>query len=418
MTEADNNIIDNDIDVALGVFNIYGKHYYWPLFQKLKENQLLLGSLPKFLFEPEKISLYLFKSHFAIEYYGDERPLDSIPTESKEEVSFHDFMDFNGNILQKIIGLNFDDHTSKLSISLPSINDNYLLATNRGYDKLLQLKWNFNAYNQGLILSMNTGMPEIGSEQFVRIRSSFFFDEKNGSILTRHVKWLDFFPWKLIDNGDQWKIGSYPDTYSKILQYDLSEQYTYPLPNSFEDKRLERVNNFTLLWGDNERSEPDITSFLARNENRFILSMAFGSKHILPEALCKWQNGVEDQDDIKPDFFIINSSGYGDIVEFKKPLLNYAPINGKANREKFSAEVNSYIAQTRVYENYFDDSQNRQWFKNKYGFEVYKPKRILVLGRDFQFDRSLLREIENDYKNIKLMTYDELVDTVKCQFYM
>lgn len=118
-----------------------------------------------------------------------------------------------------------------------------------------------------------------------------------------------------------------------------------------------------------------------------------------------------------PDFFVVRANGYADIVEFKLPKVKRNTVVERNNREQFSAEINSYIAQTRVYRSYFEDPNNRRWFEKKYGFKVYKPKRYLVVGRRNDFECDEWIEIKSDYTDVEIVTYDDLVDTVVSQFY-
>ena len=97
--------------------------------------------------------------------------------------------------------------------------------------------------------------------------------------------------------------------------------------------------------------------------------------------------------------------------------MKSSSIVGRENRESFCAQLNSYVAQTRTYANYFNDTNNRIWVKEKYGIDVYKPRRILIIGRRANFDREEWREIVADYNNFEVMTFDDLVDGVVAQFY-
>lgn len=65
------------------------------------------------------------------------------------------------------------------------------------------------------------------------------------------------------------------------------------------------------------------------------------------QVKCEWQS--EEKDEIIPDFFVVRANGYADIVEFKLPKVKRNTVVERNNREQFSAEINSYIAQTRVY---------------------------------------------------------------------
>lgn len=128
------------------------------------------------------------------------------------------------------------------------------------------------------------------------------------------------------------------------------------------------------MFGNSENSEPTITSFLAQQENHFILNMGFMGTGVHSQVKCEWQS--EEKDEIIPDFFVVRANGYADIVEFKLPKVKRNTVVGRNNREQFSAEINSYIAQTRVYRSYFEDPNNRRWFEKKYGFKVCKFRLI------------------------------------------
>jgi len=143
--------------------------------------------------------------------------------------------------------------------------------------------------------------------------------------------------------------------------------------------------------------------------------MKFGAERIISEKKLEWQS--EDNDPIIPDFFVVHPNGYADILEFKLPFIKSNTVVGTTNRESFSAWLNSYISQTRVYVKYFDDPNNRIWFEKKFGFKVHKPKRILVVGRRGDFNPDVWREIIADYSNIEILTYDDLIDGVVVQFY-
>ncbi|HHQ4541724.1 TPA: Shedu anti-phage system protein SduA domain-containing protein, partial [Aeromonas veronii] len=177
-----------------------------------------------------------------------------------------------------------------------------------------------------------------------------------------------------------------------------------------------QINRFIETWGNKNSSETEITSFLAKDENRFILTMNFRAKQAFPELTCEWQS--ENKQAIRPDFFVVKPDGYADIVEFKLPFVKGKTIVGGVNRETYSAWLNSYISQTRVYSSYFDDPNNRSWFERKYGFKVHKPRRILVVGRRTDFDSEIWREIASDYRDIDIINFDDFVDSVLAQFYM
>ncbi len=143
--------------------------------------------------------------------------------------------------------------------------------------------------------------------------------------------------------------------------------------------------------------------------------MRFSAKEIYSEKICEWQSS--DKKAIKPDFFVVGTDGFADIVEFKLPFLRQKAVVGSSNRETFSAQINSYISQTRVYREYFDDPNNRNHIKTKYEFNVYKPKRYLVVGRRWELNSEEWRSIAADFHDLVILTYDDLIDGVVTQFY-
>ncbi|SNS71684.1 protein of unknown function [Ekhidna lutea] len=53
----------------------------------------------------------------------------------------------------------------------------------------------------------------------------------------------------------------------------------------------------------------------------------------------------------------------------------------------------------------------------KISYQSYYPKRILVIGRRWNFSVDEWREIANDYRDLEIMTFDDLIDGVVAQFY-
>jgi len=387
---------------------------YWkPLREYLKLNPELITTFPGFLLQPERIIFYFSQTHLAIEYLGPEK-IENISESFDFIAEIRDFTNSKESFIENIIGFKFDDSSLKMSFELPPYVEDMIMPTNRGFDKLQELGWNFIAQN-GMI-TFNAGNFEIPRNKSARYVNSFFFDCEKNSLKTRHIKWLECIPIKYDDNNSQYDTFDINVSFlSNLVLHDA--HYQYPLPNNsdFKSVKLPQINRFIELFGKSNVSEIEITNFLEKDENRFILSMAFFAKNIHPQKKCEWQS--EDKISIKPDFFIEQSNGYGNIVEFKLPSIKSKTLVGKSNRETFSAELNSYISQTRVYRTYFDDPNNRQWFKSKYNFEVYNPKRTLVIGRRWDFKNDEWREIISEFRDLDIMTYDDLVDGLFAQFY-
>jgi hypothetical protein len=390
------------------VANEIMKRYYGKMFQILKKEPALLNDFTGFLLNPEKLIFYLGKNHLGIEYIGPER-ISELKTTGTLEYKTFDYTE-SDNLLKEIVGFQ-EDSTTNLTLPLISISEDLIIPTNRAVDKLVELNWNFIAQNY--IMSFNCGIPKPEDGRFSRIINSFFFDADDNGLKTRHIKWLDFIPIKCDLISENYEILLDFSYYDDLLEHDLS--YIYPVPKDYKYSKLAKLNRFVEFFGNKLNKEPEITHFLSQKENEFILSMFFSATSIHPQLLCKWQS--EDKDAIQPDFFIEKSNGYADIVEFKLPYLKGNSIVGRSNRETFSAEINSYISQTRKYSTYFDDPNNRTWFAEKYNIKVYKPKRYLIVGRRSDFDNNDWQEIIADYKDIEIYTYDDLLDGVVVQFY-
>lgn len=399
--------------LASELLTAISKVYWGKMFDYIKENDIDYEEVNCFILNPESISLYFSKKFIAIEYCGNPY-VNDIKEVSVKEILLNDYTKEDittKQFIEKIVGFKSDG-----PISMPLFSNVYedlIIPTNAGTNKLIELKWNFFAQNS--IFGINTGGLDIPDDQFVRLINCSFFDEQNGDLKTRIIKWIDFIPYEYNepDEGDVDEFKFDLSVFDKLWYSDMF--YQYPKPTEFKYSKLPQINRFIELFADSANSETDITSFLSEEENKFILKMGFMGTGIYDQVNCKWQS--EDKNNIKPDFFVVKANGYADIIEFKLPRLKGKAIVGRTNREQFSAEIQAYISQTRVYANYFDDPNNRHWFEERYGFKVYKPKRYLVVGRRKDFTGDEWMEIKADFGNIEIITYDDLVDTVIAQFY-
>ena len=362
---------------------------------------------------PTEVVLHLGKTHIGIEYYGPER-MEELP----EGRSFHlttrvlDYSLSPDNFFDQVVG--FRDAAADNRTPVIGFLEDFVLPTNAAFDELRSLGWNFAA--QEMMMVLNASGFFVPEGKWARLVNAFFFAKDAHGLQTRHIKWIEFVPLTYDDSDldtDKFTIDFRP--FSRMIEHDL--QYVYPMPSKhdFRYGKLPRINQFIELFGRSTTPEPAITSFLAEPDHQFILLMKFGARELHSELLCEWQS--EARDAIRPDFFVVQPNGYADIIEFKLPNLKRSPVVGTTNRETLSAELASYVAQTRVYRAYFDDPNNRRWFRAKYGFDVYKPRRILVVGRRSDLTAEVWREIIDDFHDFEVLTYDDLVDGVVSQFY-
>lgn len=397
------------------LFSSISAVYWTKMVHYIQENNISYQDVNCFILSPESMTVYLGQKYIAIEYCGNPYKKE-FETHLRREILVRDYTKIKldtRQFIEKIVGFKFDGTSGVVFPLTSGVYENLIIPTNAGIEKLLDLQWNFSAQNS--IVGFNSMGIDIADDQFVRLINCSFFDEQNGDLKTRTIKWIDFLPCKYIEpaEGEFDQIGISVEIYKRLWKQDM--RYKYPEPDDFKFTKLPQINRFIELFGDSKHSEPEITSFLAKKENSFILNMGFMGTCIYDQVLCKWQS--EERADIKPDFFVLHANGYADIVEFKLPNIKSTTVVGKSNREHFSSELNSYIAQTRVYARYFEDPNNRRWFEDCYGFKVYKPKRYLVVGRRNDFSSDEWIDIKEDYKDLEIITYDDLVDTVVSQFY-
>ncbi|CAA0113664.1 Uncharacterised protein [BD1-7 clade bacterium] len=386
------------------------RNYWQPLYKHVRENPELLSRFPGYLLKPEKIIYYMGRTHIGVEYIGPER-YSEFPKDGLVEIQIHDYSLRECNLIDEIVGFDYSD--GRLKIPLSPLMEDLVLPTNAGADKLQSLGWRYAS--QDMFLSFNSAGVIAPENQFTRLINARFFDASEESGLkTRHIKHLDLIPCIFDDSGsdlDTFQVWLEP--YRTLVESDRDA--TYPLPTDFKYQRLQKINRFIEFIGDLSNTEVKITQLLASEEFIFALKMRFSVTEVFPELNCAWQS--EDRPAIKPDFFVVGADGYADIVEFKLPNLKGSSVVGRTNRETFSSTVNSYISQTRVYREYFDDPKNREYIKSEYGFDVYKPRRHLIIGRRWDFSSPEWRKIAADFQDVTIHTYDDLVDGIVAQFY-
>ena len=267
------------------------------------------------------------------------------------------------------------------------------------------------------MLLLNCSGFDLDKDHMYRLVDSYFYDSEDNRLKVRHVKWLDLFPcehqFDVDKDHDRIRFRFFPDP---KIQAALDTRVKFRSAPDFQIDKLRQLNRFVELFCSNElTSETELTRFLAEEDNQFIVKMAFFCQKLYPERRCEWAEPGRPA--IKPDFFGEQPNGYSDLVEFKLPDFGGAMVTGPINRETFSAKLTAYVSQTRVYEEYFEDPRNREHAETKWGIKVRYPKRYLVVGRRWMFPTEDWRKIQNDFRNLTVVTYDDLVDGVRSQLY-
>jgi hypothetical protein len=384
---------------------------HWaPLRAAVLAGEVRLSEVSGFLIAPERVIFHVGRTHIGIEYIGKER-VEAVPSGILPPCQSVRYTDSDANFIDQIVGFDFSD--APLRLPFDPFTENLTQPTPRAAEPLLDLGW--DPTNQDGIITLGMGNPEIPEGAFGRQINCRYFDHDETGLKTRHIKHIDFLPLTLTETDERLDFEIDLTALLFFVKYDFG--HGYPLPPNKEIAKFEAINRFVEFFGDQENDEPAITRFLVKPENRFILASRFGAGRIWPEVLCEWKSG-EDLAALKPDFMIVHSNGFGEIVEFKLPDLKGSIEVGKMNRKTFSSEFHSFIAQTREYRDYFDQTINRNWFKETYGFEMYKPKRTIIAGRRFDFEGVDWRRAAADHPDLTILNYDDLVDSAKAQLYL
>lgn len=117
-----------------------------------------------------------------------------------------------------------------------------------------------------------------------------------------------------------------------------------------------------------------------------------------------------DREALIPDFFAQKINGNIDIFELKTPQENL--VKDKRGRTSFYAKINDYIAQVLQYSEYFEEQENRNLFKQKYGLDIQKKiDTVIVAGRDNNLDKKQLHdEIRRRSNHLDIITFDEILN--------
>lgn len=110
-----------------------------------------------------------------------------------------------------------------------------------------------------------------------------------------------------------------------------------------------------------------------------------------------------------PDFFVESVTGLCDILDLKRPSERIV-VRQPKNRSRFSASVHTGLAQVRTYSEFFDDESNRAWFEHKFRLKVFRPMKIILIGRDSEFLHPYERRlIEISLGDSRVFTYDDVL---------
>ena len=125
----------------------------------------------------------------------------------------------------------------------------------------------------------------------------------------------------------------------------------------------------------------------------------------------------DGDDNLIPDFFLKPVEGMSHepaIVDLKLPDL--ALIKPTPRREGLYAKAMDGVNQLRTYGAYFEDRKNRDLVKSTLGFTAYRPRLILVGGRNTSSVSPEVRaRVLADIRPVELRTYEDLLHRMKRQ---
>ncbi len=161
------------------------------------------------------------------------------------------------------------------------------------------------------------------------------------------------------------------------------------------------MQEFEELINSSQTREGDIHRFLEEHP-KFLLGHEYRQLHskILLER--------ERDGPLIPDFMLQPfDTELCDLLELKLP---HEPlIVGPSNRRRFSGAVHEAVAQLRTYRDYFEDKDRREEILRHYNIKAYRPRMTVVIGRTAVMDSFEYRKIIEGQKEVKIMTYDELL---------
>jgi len=125
----------------------------------------------------------------------------------------------------------------------------------------------------------------------------------------------------------------------------------------------------------------------------------------------------------KVDFGLVDTQGYLDLFEIKKPKTKILSLKTDRGNYYWSVDATKAIVQA---EKYLFNAENKgpsliQDLKREKDMDVdvIRPRALLIIGTSKQFVNKKMRDdfrvLRRSLKNIEIILYDELLDRIKAQ---
>lgn len=118
----------------------------------------------------------------------------------------------------------------------------------------------------------------------------------------------------------------------------------------------------------------------------------------------------------EPDFVLKRFDGFVDIVEIEAPSKPLFRNPDKSGKTQPRAELIQALTQVINYidsynENYMKEFYNTYQANIENPLNPYKPRGIVIIGRDKTMERNILRQFNSYLNNVTIMTYDDFFHT-------
>jgi len=171
---------------------------------------------------------------------------------------------------------------------------------------------------------------------------------------------------------------------------------------------VEEINEFETLINSPNTREVEIQIFLEAHP-AFLSLGAIKGGEVISQVILQ----TKDTPALIPDFLI--NPGTNEpwaIVELKRPSVKLTL--GQRGRRRLSSQIFEAIAQLRNYSEFFESPDNREEFKRKYGMDIYKPRLVVVLGRDYgELTRNETIKLRSQFPDVEILTYGDLLQRLK-----
>jgi hypothetical protein len=164
---------------------------------------------------------------------------------------------------------------------------------------------------------------------------------------------------------------------------------------------------FESLLNSTQSSEADFQRFFENNP-LFLTGIDFAQAH--PQPILYNDEGNR----LIPDFFLEKlSSGWDTILDLKRPFDEM--VTRRTRRTYFKQHVQNAIAQLRFYREWFESPTNRARFREAYGVTTFRPKMVVVIGRNFHFrdDVERIQLLDGLSSQVQIWTYDDVYERAK-----